>query len=193
MGGFIPPGTPCHSPEIGPPYDPKAAAKLLAEAAYEDGRGFPAVRAVTGPHRSDAARFLQEQWRENLGIEVAWEVADRRVSLPKIRQGAVDMYIVGWIADYPDPANYLSRNHQVVRQLKWEDADFLALVKVAERTVEPEERMALYQQAERIVIEQAAMAPLVYGQNKTFIKKRVHRYPISAFKFWYWKDVVIGG
>lgn len=192
LGGFIPPGMPGHSRGIGLPYDPEAASRLLAAAGYRAGRDFPTVRAVTGPHRSDAASYLQAQWRANLGLDIAWEISDRRVSLAQINQGAADLFIVGWIADYPDPANYFTRNHHVIRQLRWHDPTFVALIDQAERTFEQNERIELYRQADKIVIDAAAMVPLVYGQNQTFIKKWVIHYPVSASKFWYWKDVVVG-
>ncbi|MGB5932102.1 MAG: ABC transporter substrate-binding protein, partial [Anaerolineae bacterium] len=45
-GGFVPPGIPGHSPGIGLPYDPDQARRLLAEAGYQGGRGFPTVEAL---------------------------------------------------------------------------------------------------------------------------------------------------
>ncbi|NIU61783.1 MAG: peptide ABC transporter substrate-binding protein, partial [Pseudomonas stutzeri] len=67
-GGFIPPGMPGHSAGIGLPYDPEGARRLLAEAGYPGGRGFPAVETLSS-RGSNEEGGLPAQWRENLGVE----------------------------------------------------------------------------------------------------------------------------
>ncbi|MCP4535661.1 MAG: peptide ABC transporter substrate-binding protein, partial [Chloroflexi bacterium] len=73
-GGMAPPGMPGHSAEIGLPYDPERARRLLAEAGYPDGRGFPVIDCPLNQNVGPVNEYLQAQWRENLGIEIVWQV-----------------------------------------------------------------------------------------------------------------------
>ncbi len=84
-GGFIPPGMPGHSPEIGLPYDPEGARKLLAEAGYPKGHGFPVVGLLRSG-LSYAADYLQAQWTESLGVEVRGETAAWATLLDKMHR-----------------------------------------------------------------------------------------------------------
>ncbi len=72
-GGLVPPGMPGHSPDFTCPYDVTLARKLMSEAGYPGGEGFPTVKGI-GPHGS-GARFaeLTRQWREALGVEIVLE------------------------------------------------------------------------------------------------------------------------
>jgi oligopeptide transport system substrate-binding protein len=71
LGGLVPPGVPGHSPDIGLPFDAERARRLLADAGYPGGRGFPEVEFGFGEFRLlHDAESIQTQWRENLGVEV---------------------------------------------------------------------------------------------------------------------------
>ncbi len=69
-------GMPGHAAGIGLPYDPDRARRLLAEAGYPGGRGFPAVAALGSRDRQPLSSSLQAQWRENLGVEIRWELLE---------------------------------------------------------------------------------------------------------------------
>jgi len=60
-GGLIPPGMPGHSAGIGLPCDPQKARRLMAEAGYPGGRGFPMVEALTPHEREPLSKHLQAQ------------------------------------------------------------------------------------------------------------------------------------
>jgi len=52
-------------------------------------------------------------------------------------------------------------------------------------------RMALYREADRLLIEQVAVLPLYYGRNYLLLKPWVKRYPSSPVQTGFWKDVVL--
>ena len=52
-------------------------------------------------------------------------------------------------------------------------------------------RMKLYGQADRILVEEAAIVPLTYERLHLLVKLWVRRYPTSPIKYWFWKDVII--
>jgi len=186
-GGFVPPGIPGHSAGIGLPYDPEQAQRLLAEAGYPGGRGFPAVEAHTYLEFQPRDSYLQTQWRKNLGVEITWHIAEweelhYRAS-PNIFRG-------GWIAGFPDPMSFLEKCP--MRQAAgWQNEAYDGLIEEARQVTDQGERMRLAGQADRILIEAAAVMPLVYRRSHLLVKPWVRRFPTSPVRWWFWKDVII--
>ncbi len=191
-GGFIPPGMPGHSPGIGLPYDPEGARQLLAEAGYPGGRGFPEIRLLATDRGSDRllCEYLQAQWLENLGIETTWEYLEWGRLIGIIARETPHMWLLGWAADYPDPDNFLRVSRWTVNT-GWHNEVYDGLVESARRVTDQEERMRMYQRADRILVEEVPVLPLSYGRFQMLVKPWVRRYPTSATRWCFWKDVII--
>ncbi len=189
-GGFVPPGMPGHSAGIALPYDPERARELLAEAGYPGGRGFPIVDALAFHGTEPAVEYLQAQWRESLGIEIIWEIMEWGMYLDRLDREPPHTCLAGWMADYPDPDNFL-RVSPIRRYTGWQNKAYDSLVEEARRATDQEERMRLYQQADRILVEEAAIMPLTYRRYHLLVKPWVKKSPTSPMKVWFWKDVII--
>jgi oligopeptide transport system substrate-binding protein len=189
-GGFIPPGMPGHSARIGLSYDPEGARKLLAEAGYPKGRGFPLVDWLLARGSEPVAEYLQAQWRENLRVEIRRETLEYAALLNELDRDPPPMFHTGWIADYPDPDNFL-RASLVRLQTRWRNEAYDRLVEEARQVMEQEERMKLYRQADRILVEEAAIMPLNYGRLHLLVKPWLTNFLMSAKPTQFWKDVII--
>ena len=190
-GGLVPPGMPGHSHGIGLPYDPEGARHLLAEAGFPGGRGFPEIVCLArdDPGHDLLCKFLQTQWHEVLGIETAWELIEWGRFSEKNILDKVHIWMVGWIADYPDPDNFL-------RVLWWKDPawqheKYWSLVENARRVMDQEERMKMYQQADKILVEEVPLLPLIYERFHMLVKPWVKRLPTSPLRNWFWKDIIL--
>ncbi len=189
-GGLLPPGMPGHSPGIALPYDPQQARRLLAEAGYPGGRGFPVVDALGFRAAESRSEYLQAHWRENLGIEITWETVEWAEFLDRLGNETPHLTSLGWVADYPDPDSFL-RVSRARSWAGWQNATYDRLVKEAGQVMCQGERMKLYRQADRILVEEAPILPLIYERDHLLVKPWVSRYPLSAIKPSFWKDVVI--
>jgi ABC-type oligopeptide transport system substrate-binding subunit len=74
---------------------------------------------------------------------------------------------------------------------EWQNEAYDRLVEGARGVMDQEERMRMYQQADRILIEEAPILPLAYGRFHILVKPWVRRYLTSPLRWWYWKDVII--
>ena len=170
-GGFLPPGFPGHSPDIGLPYDPDLARTLLAGAGFPDGRGFPEIELQTQPgFLAIYPRYLQETWGTQLGIRVniktlAWQDFVRHAD-------ESPLYLLGWSADYPDPDSFM-RVHIPWNAGHWLDERYDQLIEKATRISDQGERLRLYRQADRILMEEVALVPTVYGAQHYLIRPDV--------------------
>jgi ABC-type oligopeptide transport system substrate-binding subunit/class 3 adenylate cyclase/tetratricopeptide (TPR) repeat protein len=189
-GGFVPPGMPGHSAGIGLPYDPERARQLLAEAGYPGGRGFPIVDALAFHGTEPAVEYLQAQWRESLGVEIPWESMEWSLFLDRLDREPPHTWLTGWAADYPDPDNFLRVSH-VRRYTGWQNEAYDRLVEEAQRVTDQGKRMKLYEQADRILIEEAAVMPLFYSRWHLLVKPWVRNYISSVTGKWLWKDIII--
>jgi oligopeptide transport system substrate-binding protein len=191
IGGFVPPGMPGHSPGIGLSYDPGQARQLLAEAGYPGGQGFPVVECLTLPDRADIGENLQKQWVKNLGVKIKWEMMERLPFIDRLGKHAAHLFILGWRADYPDPDNFLRARIGDIQRQRWQNKEYNSLVKQAQRSLDQEERMKLYEKAEMILAEEAPIMPVFYRSTRLLVKPWVTRFPTTGLREWFFKDVII--
>jgi ABC-type oligopeptide transport system substrate-binding subunit len=189
-GGFIPPGVPGHIPELGLEYDPSYARLLLAEAGYPDGKGFPAVKALARSRARTQSEFLEAQWRENLGLNIKWELLPWRDYLEYLDVNRAHLFQFGWMADYPDPDSFL-RTGNVQQRTLWQNETYNLLVEKARGILEQYERLRNYEEAEKIMAKEVPIIPLTYSRSNILVKPRVRKFPASSINQWLWKDVIM--
>jgi len=186
-GGFVPPGLPGHSPDIGLPYDPETARQLLTQAGYPDGQDFPAVLLQAHEGNRVMAKFLQEQWLNNLNVKVEIKVLDWALFLKNL--DSTHLLLSRWIADYPDPDNFL--RVALSRRIGNWDQTYQNLVENARHITDQGERMKLYTQADQILVEKAAIMPLTYAKSHILVKPWVNKLVKSPLDYWSCKDAII--
>jgi ABC-type oligopeptide transport system substrate-binding subunit len=96
-------------------------------------------------------------------------------------------------AHYPDPATFVgpTRRDDGHASYVWQHAAYDRLAEEAAQAVDEAERLRLYQQMDRIVLEEAWMVPLWYGRRHLLVKPWVVRLPTSPIMGCFWKDVII--
>lgn len=192
-GGFVPPGMPGHSADIGLPFDQARARQLLAAAGFPDGKAFPAVHLLGTSGSESVCEYLQAGWRESLGVEVERVVVEWADFHKALESGSWQLFVLGWIADFPDPDNFLRVFWQAGsgRRIGWRNEEYDQLLERARELLNQEERLRLYQRADRILIAEAPIMPLYYTLASLLVKPWVKSFPVPATASYYWKDVVI--
>lgn len=191
---WIPKGMLGYDPKIGLHYDPGEARRLLAEAGYPGGRGFPPVTAVfdSNPVNSLIAEFLQSQWRRNLGVAVALDNQEWKVYLKNLKTDPPALFRLGWGADYPDPDDFMALfvTGGGNNNTRWGNPRYDALVVRAAGEADPRERVALYEQAQRILTEQdVPIIPLFIAADNLLVKPYVHGFEVNGMDILYLKRV----
>jgi oligopeptide transport system substrate-binding protein len=148
------------------------AQAWLAEAGYPDGEGMDLLLMHnTSEAHAQIAQAIQAMWLEAFPkANISIENQEFAVYLKTLLHSAPDeekphIYRAGWCADYPDSNNWLnevfnSKSDQ--NDAKFHNAEFDALVEQAAFEPDPDKRQELYEQAEAIFMEEAAIAPIYY-------------------------------
>ncbi len=192
LGGYVAPGIPGHVPGIALPYDPELARRKLAEAGYANGQGFPSVAVQVVPLfiSDDLVLRITEQWQQNLGIHIAIEIVTFDELLANLKTDVPIMWFSGWSADYPDPDSFL-RLASWIHESGWRHAEYEALIQDARGLTAQDQRMAMYRQAERILVEEAPIIPLSYARYHALIKSWVRSLPQRIPGGFIFRDTII--
>lgn len=139
-------------------YDPEGARALLADAGFPDGEGFPTLEIVvadTGETRT-IAEFLQEQLRQELGIETEISVVDGPERAGRLTSGTFELYPGGFLQDYPDPENWLAGLFATEGSMNFwgcSDEEIDTLIEAAQFNRNESERRDQYRQVNELVVE----------------------------------------
>lgn len=170
--GVVPYGVPGFDPSFkGLQHDPARARKLLAEAGYPGGKGFPALTLSFRARVDDiekTATMLAEQLHQNLGITVNLDAVEWGTFLDRRNKGIMPLYFLRWMADYLDPQNFLStmlHSRAPENTLGYSNPEFDRLCDLGDVTQDHDRRMALYRQAEKIVVEDAPWTPIYFQKD----------------------------
>jgi ABC-type oligopeptide transport system substrate-binding subunit len=99
---------------------------------------------------------------------------------------------MGWVADYPDPDNFLrARIDHIQQQGGWRDESYDSLVTRAQRSLDQRERMTLYERAEQTLVDEAPIMPIFHRSVRLLVKPWVTRFPTTGLREWFLKDVII--
>lgn len=182
---WIPKGMLGYNAKIGLSYDPAKAKKLLAEAGYPDGKGFPAHTFMfdTRDDNKMIAERLQAQWQKVLGVSLSAQNEEWKVYLGRLRSEAPAIFRHGWGADFPDPDNFMNMfaSYSGNNFTHWKNARYDALVEKAAGEAVPAKRVALYDQAQRLLTEEeAVIAPLFIESINLLVSPKVKGLRIDA-------------
>jgi|SaaInl8_150m_RNA_FD_contig_41_1102874_length_1735_multi_8_in_0_out_0_1 oligopeptide transport system substrate-binding protein len=166
MAGYEP--TPGHS------YNVEMAKKLLSEAGYPGGQGFPEFKILynTSEGHKKIGEYVQQQWAENLNINVTLMNQEWKTYLATRDEHDFEVARAGWIGDYQDPNTFLDMflKDGAGNDPDYDNPEYDRLIKKAATMEAGPERLAVLRQAEDLFITQdAGVIPIYNYVSKNMI------------------------
>lgn len=186
--GILPPGMPGYNPDLeGIQFNAEDARDLLDEAGGPEVlQDVVLLTPGRGASPGDVLEAIVAMWTENLQLDfdIPIEQEDFGLFLRDIDDSNFSMFSLGWIADYPDPQNFLDiklRSTSPNNETGYSNPEVDALLDQALNETDEDKRNELYQQAEEIIVQDAPWIPLYHGKASALIKPYVEGYEIPPF------------
>ncbi|MCB0370428.1 MAG: ABC transporter substrate-binding protein, partial [Bdellovibrionales bacterium] len=179
-------------------YNPALAKEHMKKAGYENGKGFPEItlqiNSGGGDRNVQIAEVVQKMLHENLGIKINIEQLQFPQHLDNLETGKALFWRSGWIADYPDPENFLNllygkhvpkdlATNSYLNSVRYQSDAFDAKFNEALREVDEAKRYELFKQADQIAVDDAAILPVFYDENTRLIQVYVKNFPSNAMEY----------
>ena len=169
------------------------ARRLISEAGYPNGEGFPAVEYLynTGSQHRAVAEALQQMWQKELGVTVTLNNQEWGAFLQTRNQGNFSLARSSWTADYNDPMCFLDMwvTGGGNNDAQYSSAAYDAAIAAAKSTSDPQARMDSMHQAERILIEEDAVVAPIYFYTQMYLLddtvSGVYYTPLGYYLFLY--------
>jgi oligopeptide transport system substrate-binding protein len=205
--GVLPPGMPGYEPERqGYTYDPATAKRLLAEAGYPDGAGFPVVPlwSVDKADSTKAELAAYQRYLADVGVTVDIRFApDWPAYKAMLEQGKLPLFRLVWAADIPDPDNMLSpllHSASPTNRTFYRNPRVDELLEQARREVDEAQRIALYREVERLVTDDSPWIAQHYNVSEYLFQPYVQEVEINLLgsrtmplkKIWFKKSLSKG-
>lgn len=178
--GFVPRGMASYNPERtgGYDYDPRKAARLLAEAGYPNGKGLPPISVSVSASYADLIQYMQHEL-SNIGIELKLDVVQAAQQRQMMRNYQLPFFRGSWIADYPDAENYMalfySKNLQPTgsNYTHYVNPAFDKLYEESQRCTDEVMRNDYYTKMDSVLMADAPVVVLYYDKVIRFVRAEV--------------------
>lgn len=155
---LTPPGVQGYTPPQGLLENGALAQKLLAEAGYPQGKGFPTVSILynSSEQNQQIAVEIQAMWKEILGVNVTLRNQDWKVYLNSLDQLDFEIARSSWVGDYNDANTFLDCfvTGRGNNRTGWSHPAYDRLMSQSAAEMNPAARAVLLKQAEEILVEQ---------------------------------------
>jgi peptide/nickel transport system substrate-binding protein len=179
-------------------FDVAKAKKLLMDAGYPGGIGFPEVRVLINSGNSRNSNIvveLQKQLKENLNINISFE------SLPNVQKydlqmhGKSDIFRDAWVADYSSPESFLSlfvgasvpvdnNESSYPNTSRYQNPLYDAYFKKGRDTNLKDSSYAYFMKAEQLLINDAVIIPLWYEGSYRMLSNKVKDLNLNAMRYY---------
>jgi oligopeptide transport system substrate-binding protein len=171
-------------------YDPAQARALLTRSRYGGVEGLPPIvytDSGIGSQIGLDVAAMAEMWEQNLGVTITVENIEYDYFYDQIYSGNHGQLISGgWCADYPDPENFadvLFHSSSAQNSGNYSDPELDALLEQARVERDVNTRIAMYQQAEQMIVDDAAVLFTTHSLSYELVKPYLNGYiftPISV-------------
>ena len=179
----------------GYPFNPERARQLLREAGYADPHQFPTVTFYTSGY-NDVNAYITAvitMWQTELGITIEPVLLEPFSYFDELFAGNKGhIFSAGWCADYPDPQNFLDiLYHSQSRQnlSEYNDTAVDNLLEQARLERDTETRLALYAEAERLIVAAAPVVFVSHSASAVLVKPYVSNYQLVPIGVPQWDRV----
>ena len=182
--GLYPPGLPGFNTSLkGLPFDPAQARQLLAQSKYGSTEGLPPIvfsNIGIGSYVGAGVAAMAEMWEQNLGVTITVENLEPNYYYDQIySDNHGQLFSGGWCADYPDPENFadvLFHSASAQNNGGYSNPQLDALLEAARVEQDVNQRIAMYQQAEQMIVDDAAALFTTYSLSYQLVKPYVKGY-----------------
>ena len=196
LKSWIPKGLFAHNKNMGLDFNPEKAKALLKEMGYKTSTELPKIQIfynTTADHKM-IAENIQSQLKRNLDLNIELNNQEWKTYLQRLQTKDVELFRLGWLADYPDPDNFMNliasfsdNNHT-----NWKNKTFDNLIVKAMTTEDGPQRQALYDQAQKILLEEdVAVFPIFTGVSHILVSPRIKNYPKNVMSYILFKKIEI--
>lgn len=168
---YIPPGVFAgYQSRPGLPFDPPAARRLLADAGFAAGKGFPRLTFIFRADRPAVRDYVQNivrQWNANLGIDVVLQALEGKTLRMRVNARDFDLAPGDWTGDYNDPSTFTDkfRSNSANNDSGWANDEYDRLIRAAAGESDSARRYRLIEQAEDLLNVQLPVIPLCHLAN----------------------------
>ena len=192
--GFIPPLMKSYDPNICRTaennFNTERARQLVQDAAKLCGGTVPTLKMAmpgTDTVRRQEGQFLQRCFK-NVGLDVEIDYMDWPTFQDKVNTKSAQMFMLGWVADYPDVESFLqlfySKNSSPgSNNFNYSNPEFDALYEKVAVMPDSPRRDELYRQAEQMIIEDCPAAFLLHGVEYVLLHDWVQNYKSNVFAY----------
>lgn len=193
---LVPPGMPNYQSPKGLPFNPEEARRLLEEAGYPGGQGFPYTEYLfnTSEANKDIAEVIQQMWKKQLGIDVTLVNQEWKVFLSTVKNLDYQVARGNWIGDYVDPNTFLDMfvTGGGNNRTGWSNRHYDQLIEAAAKERDTKKRMEIFREAEKIlVVEGMPILPVYYHVSLNMYRSYVRGVFPNLLNIHPWKYIWI--